>query len=571
MSFAAHRVTPHVGAADSLGELLLDALRTHPSATLLIEARRKSEGHRLDATQVRRQAMAFAAHLQALGVGPGDRVAIIMSNQSRWPLSALAVFWAGAVLVPLDYKLTGPEQADLLRHSSAKAVIIEFAEWRKHPEGPPAPLVLVSEAPDDAALGAASRWEDHAASGEPRPVARSRDDLACIVYSSGTGGRPKGCQMSHGAYLAQLEGLLERFPMAPGDVYFSILPSNHAIDFMVGFVGPFVCGATVVHQRTLRPEMLLWTMQRYQVTHMAVVPLILKAFQRAIREKIDAQTGLKRLALDALIQANATWTDRRPDPAASRRLLAPIHEAFGGRLRLLFCGGAFTDRAIVDDFYRMGLPVVVGYGLTEACTVISVHGTTPFRSDGVGRVLDQVEVKVDQPGPDGVGEICVRGPTLMMGYLHDPEQTAAVVRDGWLHTGDLGLLDASHHLHLVGRRKDVIVTEGGKNIYPEDIERAFADLDVEELTVFAANTLWPARTMQGEQLVVVLRPKDGVPYAAALAAANRSLPDFKRVAGVLVWAEAFPRTASMKLQRAELVRRVVAADLPRSALKPVGA
>ena len=566
MSFAAHRVTPWIDGYSCLGELLDDALRTHPSATLLIEARRKVEAHRYGATEVRQRVMAFASALAGWGIGPGDRVALLMSNQSRWPITAAAVFWCGAVLVPLDYKLSGPEQAALIAHSGAKLVVIEYAEWRKHPDGLPGVQVVVSEAPDGP-LSGAERWEAHAPDATFQRRDRQRDDVACIVYSSGTGGRPKGCMLSHGAYLAQLRGLLDRFPMAPGDRYFSVLPSNHAIDFMVGFVGPFVCGATVVHQRTLRPELLRWTMQRYRITHMAVVPLILEAFERGVRDAIDAQEGWRKTAIELLIDANQAATRVAPRPELSRRLLAPIHAGFGGALKLLFCGGAHTDRARVDFFYRIGIPVVVGYGLTEACTVVSVHGTRPFRSDGVGQVLDAVDVHIDGPGADGVGEVWVRGPTLMSGYLDDPELTAATIVDGWLRTGDLGWLDASHHLHLVGRRKDVIVTAGGKNVYPEDVEHAFRGVDAEELAVFAANTVWPARTMVGEQLVVVVRAKEGVDPAPALAQANRALPDHKRVAGWLPWSVAFPRTASMKVKRAELVQQLVASGLTRESLR----
>jgi len=543
----------------SLPELLVDALRRHPSATLLVEAHRKREVARRTAADVLKEARAFAAYLQSLGVAPGDRVAMLMSNQSRWSISALGIFLAGGVLVPLDFKLSGPEQAALLAHSSPRAVVIEYPEHRKH-DGYDVPLVVVSEAPDGIELSGAAqvvRWEDHPAAATPAPVpAVGRDDLATIVYSSGTGGRPKGCMLTHGAYLAQLDALLERFPMAPGDRYFSILPSNHAIDFMVGFVGPFVCGATVVHQRTLRPELLRWTMQRYEITHMSVVPLILEAFERQVREKLDDLSGWRRAAVDAVIAANQRLTERGPRPEVSRRLLQPIHAAFGGRLKLLICGGAYTPRSTAEFFYDLGIPVVIGYGLTEACTVVSVHGLEPWRADGVGGIVAGVEVRIHEPDADGIGEVCVRGPTVMQGYLDDPEQTAEVLREGWLHTGDLGFLDASHHLHLVGRSKDVIVTPGGKNIYPEDIEHAFRDLDVEELAVFAANTLWPGRNLEGELLVAVVRPTDGVAFGPALAAANRKLPDFKRLGGVIAWDEEFPRTASMKLKRKALAAEV---------------
>ena len=182
--------------------------------------------------------------------------------------------------------------------------------------------------------------------------------------------------------------------MGPGDRYFSVLPTNHAIDFMVGFVGPFTCGATVVHQRTLRPEMLRFTMQRYEVTHMAVVPLLLAAFERAVRERLDELPEWQRQGIDALLAVNRALTNRRPNHGLSSRLLAPLHAGFGGKLRLMFCGGAFTDRAVAERFVQLGIPVVIGYGLTEACTVVTLNGLFPPRADSVGDVMKGVEVRM---------------------------------------------------------------------------------------------------------------------------------------------------------------------------------
>ncbi len=543
-----------VSGVDSLGALLSEALIRNKGGVALIEARRKRESQRLTYAEVHTLARRVAARLEGLGVGPDSRVAILLSNQPAWLITAVAALWRGAVLVPLDHKLEPDEQAALIAHCAPQVVVTEYSLFRVLPELQ-GPTVLVAEAPADAELGDALRWEQHPVVGSDEVVLRRREDPACIVYSSGTGGRAKGCVLGHGAYLSQLEALLERFPMAPGDRYFSILPTNHAIDFMVGFVGPFVCGATVVHQRTLRPELLRWTMQRYGITHMAVVPLILTAFERAIRERLEGLSGWKRAAFDGLLGANRSLTHKRPRPELSRRLLAPIHAAFGGRLQQMFCGGAFTDRRQAEFFYDLGLPVVIGYGLTEACTVVTVNHLSPFRADSVGAPVTGVEVRIDDPDAHGVGEVLVRGPTLMQGYLDDPELTAETVRDGWLHTGDLGWFDASRHLHLCGRSKDVIVTAGGKNVYPEDIEHAFHGVPVEELAVFAANTLWPQRTMTGDRLVAVVRVTDAV-YKPSLAAANRALPDFKRLSGLVEWSDPFPRTASMKLKRRDLASEV---------------
>ncbi|HEY8430089.1 MAG TPA: AMP-binding protein, partial [Sandaracinaceae bacterium] len=563
----------------SLGELLGDALVQFKSETALIEVDRKRETKRLTYLEVRREVAKVTAFLEEHGIGPDDRVAILMSNQSRWLIAAIAVFTRGAVLVPLDYKLTASEQAALLSHCRPKALVTEHAILRRF-DALDLPLVLASEAPAGASYALEPvRWESLEA--PPRPpalVPRTRDDLATIVYSSGTGGRAKGCMLTHDAYLEQLLALMELFPMRPGHKTFSILPTNHAIDFMVGFLGPFSCGATVIHQRTLRPELLQWTMQAYGVTHMALVPAVLSALEEAVRSQLHAQPKWMQRAVDVLGGLNEMLTADKPRPQLSRALLGPIHEAFGGRLELLFCGGAFVDRKRAELFYRLGLPVVIGYGLTEVCTVATVNDLSPFRADSVGRPVRGVEVKIHDPGPDGVGEVWIRGRTRMKGYLDDPELTAeTITEDGWLKTGDLGWMDAAHHLHLVGRVKNMIVTAGGKNVYPEDVEGAFDGLPVEELAIFASGYLFERRdALEEEHLVAVIRPRRGNGVAAPsreallaqLEAKNKRLPDFKRVRAVLFWDEPFPRTASMKVKR-DALASALRAKASREEVRPL--
>ncbi|MEC7523240.1 MAG: AMP-binding protein [Myxococcota bacterium] len=565
--------TPHPEMIDptrygSLGELLADALVTFKTETALIEVDRKKESRRLTYLDAKREADRVTRWLAARGVGAGDRVAIVMSNQSRWLLAACAVFARGAVLVPLDYKLSADEQEALMAHCRPKALITEHGLARRF-GALDVEAALVTEAKGEYAF-AHTDWDALDADGEtPAPVARAREDAATIVYSSGTGGRPKGCVLSHEAYLEQLKALMALFPMRVGHRTFSILPTNHAIDFMVGFVGPFSCGATVVHQRSLRPEFLQSTMQSYGVTHMALVPMVLEAFERSIEERLLQQPAWARRMVGVIGGLNEMLTTKQPTPKLSRALLSPIHEAFGGELEVLFCGGAFVDRDRAELFYRLGLPVVIGYGLTECCTVATVNDLKPFRGDSVGRPVPGVQVRIHEPGADGVGEVWIRGRTLMTGYLDDPELTAeAITEDGWLRTGDLGWMDAAHHLHLVGRSKNMIVTEGGKNVYPEDIEGAFEALPVEELAVFASGFLWPEQARLGhERLVAVVRRKKGNgtepasdgEIRAQLAAKNRRLPEHKRIRGLVFVDEAFPRTASMKVKRQLLAESLRAA------------
>ncbi|MFT5357969.1 MAG: long-chain acyl-CoA synthetase [Polyangiales bacterium] len=546
----------------SLGELLRDSLIQYKSETALIEMSRKRVAAQYTYLDVMRRGAQLARALEDMGVGAGDRVAIVMSNQSAWLLSAYAVFFRGAVLVPIDYKLEADEQETLLRHATPKVLITEYGEWRLMDGVKAGNLDLetwVTELPKGETPPARThRWEELTPTEAPSFVSRSRSDQATLVYSSGTGGDPKGCMLTHDNYLAQYDSLMALFPMEVGERYFSVLPTNHAIDFMCGFVGPFACGATVLHQRSLRPELIRHVLQNEGITHMSVVPLILEAFERRLDEQLDERTNVERYVLDGLQQINAALTMRKPNHDVSRRVMKPVLEKLGPDLRYLFCGGAFVDEARAQRFYELGLPVVIGYGLTEACTVLTVNDLRPFRADSVGAPVEGVELEVRGADSMGVGEIWARGRTVFAGYYKDEAQTAEVLQDGWLRTGDRGYLDPSGHLHLVGRSKNMIVTSGGKNIYPEDIESAFEGLDCEELVVYAQDYLWPRSdaALVGEELVAIVRPKevkdDESAWSEDLARRNLKLPDFKRISRVLLWDDEFPRTASMKVKRGVL-------------------
>jgi long-chain acyl-CoA synthetase len=556
----------------SLGELLEDALHTWPADLAVIEADRDREAVRLTYAGFRAGARRVSAWLQGRGFSVGDRVAIAMSNQAAWLLSAAGALHLGLVLVPLDARLTVPELRALLAHAGAQALVTD-AHLARDLGDVGVPVLASGNGP---LPPHATRFTDLPDAPGPIPlVPRARADLACIVYSSGTGGDPKGCKLSHGAYLAQYQALTEVFEWRRGDRYLSILPTNHAIDFMCGFIASLATGATIIHQRTLRPEHILSTMRRYRVTQMSVVPMILKAFERSLRERLDEQPADRRRLVDGLIGLNRALTRRAPRQGLSRWLLKPVHDAFGGHLRILYCGGAFTERETVELFNDLGLPVAVGYGLTEACTVITVNNLKPARADSVGAPLPGVEVRVANPGPDGVGEVQVRGETVFSGYLDAPELTEAAFDDGWLRTGDLGWFDGAWHLHLVGRQKNLIVTAGGKNVYPEDVEGAFAGLPCEELAVMAENYVWPKvgeGAMVDERLIVLIRPgaRDEAALSAQLRALNRGLPEHKRVSAWLRWDHDFPRTTSLKVKRADLAAAVRTGARPE-ALHPVTA
>jgi long-chain acyl-CoA synthetase len=553
-----------------IGAALKDALDKFADETCLIESDRERERARLTYRDFKQRALLLARALQDAGFKAGDRTAIIMTNQSKWLISAYALLYCGGVMVPLDYKLTPDEQWQLVSHSNAIFLITEHPIWRqlaassRRAAAIHVKTVLVTEAPPDATLDGALRWEDFQRRDEPAFVARKRTDVASIVYSSGTGGRPKGCMTTHENYLEQGHAISQVITFEPGIRYLSILPTNHVVDFMMGFFLPFTSGATVVHLRTLRPEFVRDAFARYKIAYMMLVPLILKNLKKGMEANFAALPKGKRTGLNALIRINRVLTRDRPRVWLSRILLGQVHRAFGGRLRAFGVGSAFTEPATLQFFLDLGIPVANAYGLTEAGTAVSVNDPRMPRADTVGKPLPGTEVRIVNPDADGIGELAIRGKTVMAGYLDDPELTAETIVDGWLMTGDLGRFDAAGHLQLFGRKKNMIVTEEAKNIYPEDIETVFDGLPVKEFCVFAANYVWPRRSMVGEQLVLVLRIEQGQTLTDELrrdvSARNNRLLNYKRVYGIVLFNEDFPRTASLKIKRNILAERLAQLD-----------
>jgi long-chain acyl-CoA synthetase len=311
---------------------------------------------------------------------------------------------------------------------------------------------------------------------------------------------------------------------------------------------------------------------RYKITHVSLVPMVLKNLERGLKAKLEVLPSSKRFMFDKLVTVNKALTRKRPNVRLSRKLLPQVHRAFGGQLLAMFTGGAFMEASTLQFFYDLGVPVANGYGLTEAGTVLTVNDLKPFRADTVGKPLPGVELRVLNPDSDGIGEIAAHSKTVMSHYLDDPELTARTIVDGWLLTGDLGRFDDHGHLQLFGRKKNMIVTEGGKNVYPEDIESAFDGLAVKEYCVFAANYIWPAKSLGKEMLLLVVRLEQNQDFTQNLrdeiAERNRSLPDYKRVAGFVLWHRDFPRTASMKIKRTDLAEQI-GQNLERGAVTPL--
>ncbi|MDQ7993592.1 MAG: long-chain fatty acid--CoA ligase [Propionicimonas sp.] len=427
----------------------------------------------------------LAARLIERGLVPGDRVALFAANLPEWSLVDLACLTAGLVVVPL-YPTSTPDQVrHILGDSGARAIFLDGpSEWERvsplRDQLPGLEVVVSFRAVDDDAVPTLadelSAGSDEAPVDDRLATARGAD-LATIVYTSGTTGLPKGVMLHHAGFTHQISLLNRHLRIAPDDSSLSFLPLSHALERAWTFVvlTNGCLNTYVPDPRTVAEQLVL-----ARPTLLVSVPRLYEKVFQAARDKV-ADSRLKRRILSWALSVGARYhravvAGRRPSAlvaaqyrVADRLALASIREAMGGDKSVLACGGAPLRQEIEEFFLACGLLVLQGYGLTEASPLVSFPSPDAYRFGTVGKVIDDAEVRLTDEG-----EICYRGPNLMMGYWGQPAETAAVLVDGWLHTGDVGEVDADGFLRITDRIKDLIVTSTGKNIAPAPIEGMLA-------------------------------------------------------------------------------------------------
>ena len=513
-----------------------------------------------------------ARGLRALGVGAGDKVALVAENRPEWLLADLAVMAAGAITVPTYTTNTVDDHAYIFEHAEAKAVIISSAALaaRVLPAAGRAGCALVISL-DPAVDGPAEgprvlSWAAVAEAGggddfdvDAAAASLDRDAVCCFIYTSGTGGRPKGVMLSHRAILANCHGALEvlRELGVEDEIYLSLLPLSHAYEHTVGLYFPIGIGAQVYYSggpdglsqelAEVRPTLMTAVPRLYEVLHDRITRGVARAggvqaalFQRAVTLGRKAYGDPASLSFgERLVNGFLTLTVRRK-----------VGKRFGGRLKAFVSGGAALNPYIGTFFLALGVRLLQGYGQTEAAPVISVNPAARIKIHTVGKALAGVEVKIAEDG-----EILVRGPLLMDGYWRDQEATAAAIVDGWLHTGDIGQLDDEGYLEITDRKKDIIVNAGGDNIAPAKVEgRLTFEPEIAQAMVVGDKSAY---------LVAVLVPDEECIAAAAKAAGvPPRLADLTETPELRAALTAAVGRANESLSTIERVRHFIVAETP---------
>jgi len=515
--------------------------------------------------QVADQVRRFAASLLRLNIAQGDRIVLLSENQPEWCIAYLGIVTAGATAIPLDIQLSDKELENLFTHSECRALVVSEALLPKvHP------IICRLPSPSDIILvGAEVGPHIHSffemlqgPDDEPLP-SPSPEDLASILYTSGTTGTPKGVMLTHRNFISNALSVKGLNVCGPEDNVLALLPLHHSYPFMVTFLTPLLCGAQVTFLQSLKPPDLLQCMQETRVTILVAVPQLLALLHKGIFQEVEKRPWPLRTLFSLLLGlAGLSRESLKSNPG--RVLFARIHRRFGGTLRIITSGGAKLDPAVGRDLSRLGFTVLEGYGLTETSPVVTFTPPDRPKFGSVGLPLPGVQVQILDREPEGAGEIAIRGPNVMKGYFKDPEGTAHAFRDGWFLSGDLGYLDAEGYLFITGRAKEVIVLASGKNIYPEEVEAHFLRSPyIKEVCVLGLEVPGTSRV---EELVALVVPNFEYLRMQRIANAQdmirwemetltRQLPAYKRPTALQIVQDPFPRTRLGKIQR-HLVREI---------------
>ena len=484
----------------TLNELFLQAAATHAKPDCFLF---KSEGRYqgVSSQDALRKAAALAAGLSRLGVGRGDRVAILSENRVEWALTDYALLGLGAIAVPIFTTLLEPDIEYILRDSGAKGIVLateaQLAKVVKvRPHLPDLKFVLAMDCAKLQGTGAEC-WEGSVAlemglvanavdSFTTKALTAQPDDIATILYTSGTMGKPKGVILTHANILSNVLECARLFPLDRNDACISLLPLSHILERTLDFLC-FWRGVSIAYAENL--DSLPVNLREVRPTLMGVVPRVLEKIHDRVMEVVRTAPaarqkifywalGVGKRAFPYRLKGQGLPLGLRLKHAIADRLIfSKVREQLGGRFTILASGAAPLARELAEFFYAMGLPVYEGYGLSETSPVVAINYPGHTKLGTVGWVIPEVEIKFGEEDHDPEGgagrEILVKGPNVSPGYYHMEEENRLAFAEGWFHTGDLGSMDEEGNLRITGRKKNLFKTSGGKYVSPEKLENLF--------------------------------------------------------------------------------------------------
>ena len=516
---------------------------------------------KLTFAEAERRIMEIAGYLQSTGFQEGDKAAVSGRNSTEWTLAYFAVIYAGGIVVPLDYSLKDSEMERFISFGGVKRLFIDSERVDGIDKDGSLGLIKYS-------IGHADGYQSvDTMRGVYKPLGfRNGSDVAAILFTSGTTGTPKGVMLTHDNLVSDCFLTQSILDIRDNDVMYAILPIHHAYAMMAVVYISISCGAAVVFGRKLAMSHIIRELKDGNVTVFMAVPMLynkmIGALMSGVRKKGTAVYGVVR----ALMGFSGFMKKVFGINVGRRIFHSMLAKLSLDNLRLCISGGGPLPPSTFRMFQELGLDFLQGYGLTEASPVTHLNPSKAFRVESVGKLFPEEEVKIVDPDSDGNGLIYIKGPMVMKGYYHNEEATKEVLtEDGWLNTGDVGHQDKDGYLYLTGRAKNVIVTEGGKNIFPEEIEdhfQLFSEIDQVCVVGYMAD-----EALRKEGIRILIRPTDEYRESmkndeAAIARhmndlveqVNRDIQHYKRITKVTIVADKMPMTSTSKIKRSDVMK-----------------
>ena len=542
---------------------------------IALQIRRGSGFEKITYAELFEKVRAIAAALMSIGVKDGEKAGVIGENRPEWAISYLSIVFAGGVVVPIDPQLKYREIGHILMLSGTKVVFcsekyISVLQQCKETTGLPETIIIMETTSKEGLFTLddfIKKGKELIAKGLYLPDTNKigLEDTLAIIFTSGTTGKSKGVILTQRNIMFDVVASSKVVNVQENDNFISILPLHHTFEATAGFILPLYKGVTITYASSLKSRDIIADIKDSNATIMLGVPLLFEKMLKGLQKGISEQKFIVRSFINtnlAIVRSLRKLLGSEP----GRVLFSSLRQKAGlGSLRLLISGGAALPLWVSNGFRELGFNLVQGYGLTETSPVTNVNPIDKVKEASIGPPIPGIEMKIVNPDESGVGEVVVKGPIVMKGYFKDEEETNKVLKNGWLYTGDFGRVDEDGYFYITGRKKSVIVSHAGKNIYPEEIEEELLISDfIEEVLVIGRVNLSTKR----EEVHAIIYPnweeldkftkEKGIEqtekwinefFAEEIAKRCKSLADYKRVKSFSIREEEFPKTTTKKIKR----------------------
>ena len=491
-------------------------------------------------------------YLHSQGVKKGDRIGVTGKNSPEWALAYLGIFFAGAVVVPLDYGLKSEEIQGLMEVADVKILFCDEEKYNFFQETGLQELISLAPRKDHYILDISCDDKEEISLPE-------ENDLAAILFTSGTTGVAKGVMLTHKNFVSDAYQAQAHMTLYHTDVFYALLPLHHSYSMLAVFIESLSVGAEVVFAKALAIQQILKDLKQGKVTMFLGIPLLfnklIKGLMKGIRKKGIVVYGLILflMTISGLIKK---YFHVNPGKVMFRGILKKISLDTN---RICICGGGPLPASTFKMFNQLGIDFVQGYGLTETSPIVALNPKDAYKEDSVGKMIPGTETIILDPDENGCGEIAIRGSMVMQGYYQNEEATAEVLQDdGFLRTGDVGYLDSDNYLYLTGRAKSIIVTEGGKNVFPEEIEDKFQLFDEVEQILVRGFILDEKMKVEGIEALIYpadeFRDVEHERFQSIIDEVNHELKPYQKINRFTILDEPMEMTTTKKIKRFKVSR-----------------